>query len=74
MIDDIMPYRLLVVDDEELICQSIESILQRANLPELGEVVYTCDPLNGLDLMKGSHFDIVITDIKMPGMDGLSLI
>ena len=74
MIGDIMSYRLLVVDDEELICKSIESILQRADLPKLGEVLYTCDPQNGLKLIKKSHFDIVITDIKMPGMDGLALI
>jgi len=62
-------YTILVVDDEELIRELVFTILSN-----LG---YSCitatNGIDALDKMKGKKFDAVITDIKMPEMDGIIL-
>ena len=62
-------YTILVVDDEELIRRFIVTFLS-----QLG---YSCvtalDGVDALDKMKGNKIDAVITDIKMPKMDGILL-
>jgi two-component system cell cycle response regulator len=61
---------ILVVDDEEHILQSSRKILE-----DLG---YECKTaLNGreaLRLIPKGHIDIIITDIRMPNMDGMALL
>jgi two-component system, response regulator, stage 0 sporulation protein F len=61
------PTRILLVDDEEHI-----RLLFKEELEEEG---YTIDlASNGfeaLDKLKSSQFDLVVLDIKMPGMDGI---
>lgn len=66
-------YRLLIVDDEPLVQVGIKSMLNWAELNI--EICGTC--VNGkaaLELMETELPDIVLTDIKMPVMDGLELI
>jgi len=62
-------YTILVVDDEELIRRFIVTFLS-----QLG---YSCiaalDGVDALDKMKGNKIDAVITDIRMPKMDGILL-
>lgn len=64
--------KVMIVDDERNIR---EGILHLINWRELGcEVVHSCN--NGsaaLVFMEGNPVDIVVTDIKMPIMDGLEL-
>jgi PAS domain S-box-containing protein len=58
--------RLLVVDDNP-----INRELVRAVLTPLGiEVTETVDGANGLDVAAGLPFDIILLDIRMPGLDG----
>lgn len=66
-------YRLVVIDDEYIVVRGIEAILKRERL--------NCDVVgaayNGVDaltLLQDTKPDIVITDIRIPKMDGLSLI
>ncbi len=62
--------RILVIDDDD----SFRSVLQY-NLSQAGyEVEIAVGGREGLQQMKQAPFDAVITDIKMPGMDGLEVL
>jgi DNA-binding NtrC family response regulator len=66
-----MPGRILIVDDEK----DMLALLRRIISEETDfEVVTEVDPVKALELFKGSHFDLVITDLKMPKMDGITLL
>jgi CheY-like chemotaxis protein len=62
-------YTILVVDDEELIRNLAVTFLSK-----LGHSCLTAvDGVDALEKMKESKIDAVITDIKMPNMDGITL-
>ena len=62
-------YNILVVDDEELIRKLVVSFLSK-----LGHSCLTAvDGVDALNQLKGHKIDVVITDIKMPNMDGIML-
>lgn len=62
-------YTILVVDDEELVRNLVVTLLTK-----LGHSHITAaDGVDALDRMKGNKIDAVITDIKMPNMDGVAL-
>lgn len=66
-------YKLLIVDDEPLVQVGIKSMLNWADYDL--EVIGTA--VNGqiaLNIIRDQNPDIIITDIKMPVMDGLELI
>ncbi len=62
--------RLLVVDDEEIIRDFFFEALTRRNVD-----VTTCsDGVEARDLLERHQFDLVITDYKMPNMNGMELL
>jgi DNA-binding response OmpR family regulator len=62
-----IPTKVLLVDDEE---DFVEMLSLRLN--ELGEkVVVAYSGQEGLDALANTPIDVVILDIKMPGMDGI---
>jgi CheY-like chemotaxis protein len=62
-------YTILVVDDEERLRNLIVTFLSK-----LGHSCVTAmDGVDALDKMKGNKIDAVVTDIKMPNMDGITL-
>jgi two-component system NtrC family response regulator len=61
---------ILVVDDEPRIC----SLLVRALEAEGLFAESALDPELGLERLKEQPFDIVVTDLRMPGIDGLELL
>jgi DNA-binding NtrC family response regulator len=62
-----IPAKVLLVDDEE---DFVEMLSLR--LKELGEKVSVAySGQEGLDTLENTHIDVVILDIKMPGMDGI---
>jgi DNA-binding NtrC family response regulator len=63
-------YRLLVVDDEQHVVDSLRRTLRH----EPYDVVTTTSPLKAIDLLRESDFDILISDIDMPEISGLELI
>ena len=62
-------YTILVVDDQESLRNLIVTFLSK-----LGHSCVTAiDGVDALDKMKGNKIDAVVTDIKMPNMDGITL-
>ena len=62
-------YTILVVDDEESIRKLVATFLSK-----LGHSCLTAiDGVDALHKMKGNKIDAVITDVKMPNMDGITL-
>ena len=61
---------ILVIDDELSFCRMLETILS-----DSGYTV-TCftDPRKAADTFKPGNFDLVISDVKMPGLDGIGLL
>ena len=66
-------YRVILVDDERLILRGLSTVVPWA---ELGcEVAGTAhDGAAGLELIRSIHPDIVMTDIRMPNLDGLTML
>lgn len=64
------PVKMLIVDDDE-ICREI---LRDSIEPSGVEVTLASDGLEGLERLAVEPFDILITDINMPRMDGLTLL
>ena len=62
--------RILIVDDEE----SIRSILSRYLGMKGYEVVTAKDGMSALDQLKEDPYDLVLTDLKMPNLDGRELL
>ncbi len=62
--------RILVVDDEERLCRSLESLLTKAGY----DVQTALDGKEALRLYADASFDLVISDIRLPGMDGIQLL
>ena len=65
-----MDTSILIVDDEQEIRDSLSEVLT-----DEGFLTYTAE--NGavaLDMMKDIHYDIIISDIKMPELDGVTLL
>ena len=62
--------RLCVIDDEEIVRDSLATTLVR----EDHDVQSFGDPRVALDRIRREKFDLVISDLKMPRMDGLTLI
>lgn len=60
---------VLVVDDEKTVCNSCKKILTQAGY----RVEVASSGEEALDKIKGDGFDVVITDWKMPRMDGLEV-
>ncbi len=64
-----MDGKLLVIDDKLPMCE-----LVHAGLSPLGiEVTWECDPQSALDVIRNQAPDVVLTDIRMPGMTGIDL-
>ncbi len=62
--------RILIVDDDRLVCESLKELLSLE-----GYAVDTA--LNGqaaLAKVKGHHFNLILSDIHMPGLNGLELL
>jgi DNA-binding NtrC family response regulator len=62
-------YRVLIVDDEEMVRNLVFSLLSQKG--------YTCEMAKGgieaLRKIKNDSFDAVVSDIVMPHMDGITL-
>ena len=65
--------RIVIIDDESVVVEAIRAMVSRAKLDY--EIVGTAsDGVEGLRIVRELRPDVVVTDIRMPGVDGLSLI
>lgn len=62
--------RILVVDDED----TVREMIAKALLDAQYDVDTAIDGTTALDRLRAADYDLLITDLKMPGMDGLSVI
>ncbi|MEW6744556.1 MAG: ATP-binding protein [Planctomycetota bacterium] len=61
--------RVLVVDDEPAIGELLTQLL----VSDGHEVQHCCDGLEAVDLLQRESFDVILSDLCMPGMDGEEL-
>ena len=66
-----MPEKLLIVDDEPDMLKLLSMIIKEKTSYQ---AVTTNNPLEALELAKQGGFDLVIADLKMPGLDGIELL
>lgn len=66
-------YTVLLVDDET---SMLDTLIQEVHWQQYGvdSVLTAQDGLQALEILSTKHVDLLITDIKMPHMDGLSLL
>jgi len=64
------PVRVMLIDDEVEFLRSMRTVLERRNM----EVITADSGERGLALLSEGLVDVVILDIKMPGMDGLEVL
>jgi len=62
--------RILVVDDDEFVCNSLKWLL----LDEGYDVAVAVDGRSAIDILATSRFDLVLTDLMMPDVDGLAVL
>jgi two-component system NtrC family response regulator len=65
-----MPFRILVVDDQAAQRELITGFLRKQNF----EAIAAESAEKALDRFRREPFDLVLTDMKMPGMSGLELL
>ena len=61
---------MLIVDDDERLRRLCETYLQRVGF----EVVTCAEATLAIEAARQRHFDLLLTDLKMPGMSGMQLI
>jgi DNA-binding NtrC family response regulator len=62
--------RVLVIDDEQIVLDSIRKILKNEDC----EIDVSLSGREGLDLALNRHYDVVLTDIRMPDIGGMRVL
>ncbi len=65
-----MPSKILLVDDER---EFVQTLSERLLMRDMGSTV-TYDGESALDLIKEDKPDVMILDLKMPGIDGIDVL
>ena len=65
--------RTLIVDDSSVMRKIVERSLRQAGLDTL-RVFEAGSGIDGLELLKAEHVDLILSDINMPSMDGLEFL
>jgi DNA-binding NtrC family response regulator len=61
---------ILLIEDEPNLLHNLQILLQNEGY----RVIATCDSAEGIKQLEAQGFDLVITDLVMPGIDGLQIL
>jgi DNA-binding NtrC family response regulator len=65
-----MPERILIVEDEDTLCESLQRVFRRegyeADIADSAETAFR--------LLERNTYDLIITDVILPGISGIELI
>lgn len=72
------PFRLLIADDHQVICVGLKIALTdglaRIGIPQECYVIDTChNAEQAMKMLEKHDYDFIMTDIRMPGTDGITL-
>jgi DNA-binding NtrC family response regulator len=67
---DILNARILIVDDQIANVQLLEQILHMEGYTRITSIM---DPHSVSDLHRNNHYDLILLDLHMPGMDGFQV-
>jgi two-component system chemotaxis response regulator CheY len=68
-----MAIRALIVDDSSVMRKIVERCLRQAGM-DLGQVLEASNGAEALALVNENTFDLILSDINMPVMDGLEFV
>ncbi|MBW2031381.1 MAG: response regulator [Deltaproteobacteria bacterium] len=63
-------WRVLVIDDDPQIRETLGRFLRSHG----SEVLVACNWPQGLEMVMAKRFDVVLTDLEMPGPDGIEVV
>jgi YesN/AraC family two-component response regulator len=64
--------RIIFVDDEPKVLAGIRRFLY--SMRREWDMSFACSGLQALEIMSRNQFDVIVTDVRMPGMDGTELL
>jgi len=62
-------FKAIVVDDEPSVCEAVKAILETEDI----DVFTTISSVDAVEYIKKQSYDLIISDLKMPVMNGLEL-
>jgi two-component system sensor histidine kinase/response regulator len=65
-----MPSKLLFIDDEDIVLRSSRRIFERSGY----EIDTAPSGDEGLEMARAGNYDVVVTDLKMPGLGGMDVL
>ena len=69
MNDQMQKIRVIICDDQEIVCEGLRAIL--APIPQIEVVAVANNGVEAVDLIRRSQPDLVLMDLKMPKMNGI---
>ena len=66
-------YRILLVDDDQNIVDGLGSIIKQ-NFENIFAISSACDGSDALKRLTEDYYHVIISDIRMPKLDGISLL
>ncbi|KPK96555.1 MAG: hypothetical protein AMJ95_13570 [Omnitrophica WOR_2 bacterium SM23_72] len=65
-----MGKNVLIIDDEKLVTKSLQKLLAREGY----NAVIATSGREAIEKFKNSDFDLIVSDVRMPGMDGIETV